>query len=276
MTVWGAALFAAGLRADGRLGRRRPAPSPAAPPAPSPEASGAAGDRVRASLLTSPAALLLALAAGSLILFSLIHTSLIPIRAYDALVGYDLVGKIMAFEGKLRSTVFTRVAFNAQCVYGPFTSTNCGYWYLFHPPISRLWIPLIYGGFLLVYWSRIRSWTGSPTAASLASFLVLLPSSFAFQLTEAQTDTPCLVFTALALLALVDLLKGTGGLLPLSVFLLISDTARTENLLFGLACSAVLLPAPSDPQVDQPVSGPGPDRLLPLLEPVLRPRPHRV
>jgi hypothetical protein len=180
-------------------------------------------------------------AAASLVLFSLIHVSLVPVRSYDALVGYDLVGKIMAREGRLVSSVFSRLFFNAQCVYAPFTATNNGFWYIFHPAIPRLWVPLLTAGILLAVWSWVRRRTGSPTAAGLVAFTMFLPTSFIYQLSVAQTDLPSMAYTALALFAMVDLLQDRGGYAPVAVYLLAASTARTENVLFGAAFTLAAL-----------------------------------
>jgi hypothetical protein len=194
-----------------------------------------------ASLLRSPAAIVLALATASLIVFSLIHTSFYPPRTYDGLVGYDLVGKILAYEGKFRSSVFTRLAFNAQCVYPPFTATNEGFWYLFHPALPQLWVPLVAGGFALVVGSRVRRWTGSPTAAWLTTFLMLTPPELAFHLTVGQTDLASMAYVALAMFATVEALRGTaGGLAEAAFYALLAATVRNENVLFALALAIVL------------------------------------
>jgi hypothetical protein len=193
-----------------------------------------------AALLRSPAALGLALASASLILFSLIHTSLYPPRTYDGLVGYDLVGKIMAYEGRITSSVFSRLAFNAQCVYPPFTATNEGFWYLFHPALPQLWVPLVAGGFALVVWARVRRWTGSPTVAGLTTFLMLTPPELAFHLTVGQTDLASMAYVALAMFATVEAVRGRAGALgEASLYALLATTVRNENALFALALALV-------------------------------------
>jgi hypothetical protein len=266
LVIWGVVIFIAGLLLDGRLvlrprlsvkrGREGHDSSDESKPSRvvSPSSpSGAPPDTGRAEtsvppeavsvLWRSPAAMVLAAAAGLLVVCSVIQISLVPVRSYDALVGYDLVGKIMALEGKFRSTVFTRICFNAQCVYAPFTATNNGYWYIFQPAIPRLWIPILVGGFSLVTWSRLRRWTGSCTAAALTTFVMYLPLTFIYELTVAQTDLPAAVFTALALFALIDLWLGRGGYGRVALYLLIATTARTENVLFGAAMMCVALVA---------------------------------
>jgi hypothetical protein len=189
----------------------------------------------------SPAAVVFAALIATLVVFSFVHVASSPPRTYDALVGYDLVGKILAAEGKLRSSVFTHLQFNAQCVYAPFTATNQGFWYIFHPSIPRLWVPLLTAGFALVAWGWIRRWTSSATIAGLALFLSLTPPELAFHLTVGQTDLPSMVFTALGIFATVDLLRGRGGVWPAALFLLLATTARSENALFAAALTLVVL-----------------------------------
>jgi len=201
-----------------------------------PPAEGVEG----AALLRSPAAIVLALATASLILFSLIHTSFYPPRTYDGLVGYDLVGKIMAYEGKFSSSVFAKLVFNAQCVYPPFTSTNEGFWYIFHPALPQLWVPLVAGGFALVVWARLRRWTGSPTVAGLTTFLMLTPPELAFHLTVGQTDLASMAYVALAMFAAVDAVRGrAGALAEATLYALLGTTVRNENALFALALAIV-------------------------------------
>jgi len=196
---------------------------------------GATWSRLRAAIARAPAAAILALAAASIVLFSLTQIRLSAPRAYDALVGYDAVGKVMAYEGRLRSTLFTHITYDAQCVYPPFTSCNQGFWYLFYPPIQRLWVPLLAASFVLAYWSWVRRWTASATAAAVATFLTLLPPELAFHVTEGQTDLPSMVYTTMGLLSAVAWLRGRGGAGPVALFMLCATTARSENVLFAAA-----------------------------------------
>jgi hypothetical protein len=202
------------------------------------EAPARPGERI--DWLRSPAAIVLALATASLVLYSLVHTSFYPPRTYDGLVGYDLVGKILAYEGKLRSSVFTRIAYNAQCVYPPWTATNEGFWYLFHPALPQLWVPLVAGGFALVVWARVRRWTGSPTVAGLTTFLMLTPPELAFHLTVGQTDLASMAYTALAIFAAVETWRGANRLGETAFFGLLATTVRNENALFALALALVV------------------------------------
>lgn len=185
--------------------------------------------------LSAPAAPLLSLVAASLVLFSLAQVGLYPPREYDGLVGYDLVGKVLALEGKLRSSVFTEIRFNAQCVYPPFTSTNQGFWYLFHPAIPRLWVPWLAAGFALAMGGWLRRRTGSATAAALAVVLTLIVPELAFHLTVGQTDLPSMVYVTLGFFAFADRLSGRGRLAAVAFWMLLATTARNENVLFAAA-----------------------------------------
>ena len=190
-------------------------------------------------LLRSPAAIVLILAIVSVVLACTIQSSLYPTRSYDALVGWDVVGKVMAYEGKIRSSLFTNIQFNAQCAYAPFCATNQGYWYLFFPNAYQFWLPLLIAGFSLVMWSRVRRWTGSPTAAGLSTFLVFLPPALTYQLTVGQTDIPVMVYTTLAFFAAAELLRGEGRVSTVAFYALIATIARSEGVLFALALTVV-------------------------------------
>jgi len=198
------------------------------------------------SILTAPAASVLTAATAALLLFSVVQFAIVPERNYDALVGYDLVGKIMAQEGRYLSTVFTRINYNAQCVYPPYTAANNGFWYLYHPEGWKLWVPVSVAGFLLVYFGFIRRWSGSRTAAALASFVLFLPTALLFQLTEAQTDMPSMLFIALALMCTLDGLAARralpkGSFAWITLLLLFATTGRSENVLFGLGLALSVL-----------------------------------
>jgi hypothetical protein len=176
--------------------------------------------------------------------YDLIQVALLPERNYDALVGYDLVGKILAAEGKLRSSIFDRIVYNAQAVYAPFTSSNNGFGYLFFESVPRLWVPLLVAGFLVAFGAWVRRRTGSTTLAALVAFLVLLPQALLTQgITEARPDLPSMIYVVFAALAVVDQWRGRSGWGAPATLLLVAATARTENLLFGAALAvAVLLP----------------------------------
>jgi len=251
-----AAALAAGIaveRRGWRGGDRSASRAEAAPSAPARPASGRGVARVRSALSAAaayartapaavvasarraPAGFLLALGAASLVLFSLVQVMLLPERNYDALVGWDLVGKVLAYEGKLVSSVFSRIAYNAQAIYAPFAATSNGFWYVFHPAIPRLWVPLLAGAFLLLFHRRVQVWTGSRTAASLAAFVVFLPQAFLSQLTMAMTDLPSAVYVALGLFAAVDAARGRGGWGAPAVLFTIATASRAENALLGAA-----------------------------------------
>lgn len=201
-----------------------------------------AGSELRsglASLLHAPAGLILTIAAAAVPILSFMHVSQVPPWAYDAMVGYDLVGKIMAVEGRLISSVFEVIQFNAQCVYAPFTATNQGYWYLFASSMPKLWMPILTAGFLLVLWSRVRTWTGSVTAAGIVTFLLHSPPELNFHLHVGQTDYPSMVFTSLAMLALVDDLREGRGFRETALLTCLATTTRTENVLFAFALAVV-------------------------------------
>ncbi len=243
LSIWSVLLFACGMAAEGRIARGlRPARpvSPVGDADPDARPSGTGAPR-RPDLLRSPAALVLASATAAVVIFGMFQALWVPVRTYDALVGFDLIAKVMAFEGKIRSSVFDRIVFNAQSVYAPFTATNSGFWYIFRPSAPALWVPLLALGFLLVAWRQVRDWTGSPTAASLACFLMLLPKPFTFALTVPHTDLPAAAFCALAIFAGVETLRGREGVAAPTFYLLAATTARSENVLFALALAAAIM-----------------------------------
>ncbi len=190
-------------------------------------------------LVRAPAGLLLTLAAALVPVLSYMHVRYVPPWVYDALVGYDLVGKIMAVEGRILSSIFQVIDFNAQCIYAPFTATNQGFWYLYAADMPKLWMPILSAGFLMVLWSRVRGWTGSITAAGLVLFLLHAPRELNFHLTVGQTDYPSMVFTSLAMLALVDDLRAEREsphrFRETALLICLATTARAENVLFALA-----------------------------------------
>ena len=227
------------------LTRHRPAVPAAAGEVP-PDRRSALRDRIAASsrsVLRAPAAAVLSLVAIGVVACTLVQIAILPERNYDALVGYDLVGKVMAYEGAYVSSVFQRITYNAQCVYAPFTAANIGFGYLFHPIIQRLWVTLLIGAFLVLFHRRVLWWSGSRTAASLALLLFFLPRVVLTQATVGMTDLPSMVFTALALFAVIDHLRGEGGVAPAVPMILAASTARTENFLLGGAMAVVVIAA---------------------------------
>ena len=192
-------------------------------------------------LRRAPVAIVLILATASYAIGSFAYVLSRPPWVYDGAVGWDVVAKVMSYEGKVRSSVFTELQFNAQCVYAPFTSHNQGYWYLFTPDTPRIWVALLVTGFCLVVWSRFRSYTGSPTAAGLITFLLFTPPNLTFHLTVAQTDMPTMVFTTLAFLAAAEFARKEAGILPVIFFSLVASASRTEGVLFATAITVILL-----------------------------------
>lgn len=188
-----------------------------------------------------PLAYLFGLGVAGHLVLSASQVFIYPPRVYDALVGWDLVGKVLALEGAYRSSVFTHLVFNAQTVYAPFCASNQGYWYLFYPTAPQAWVAVLGLGFALIFWSRLARWTMSPTAASLGCFFVFTPPEVSFHMGVGQTDLPSMVFTAAMFFATVDLVRGRAGVLPVVVWSVAASATRSEALLFALACSAIAM-----------------------------------
>ncbi|MBU1702686.1 MAG: hypothetical protein KJ970_04510 [Candidatus Eisenbacteria bacterium] len=178
----------------------------------------------------------------SLLLASLVAASflqmiyLVPM-AYDALVGWDLVAKIMSYEGVYRSSVFEKISFNAQATYPPLTACMQGLCYIFTPGTPRIWIPILVLGFMILFgedvWRRTRS-------SLLSTFLLLLLFTFPeinFHLTVAQTDMPNMVFVSLAFIWILAYPNDRRSVPLAAVFMFIATLTRSETILIAAAAA---------------------------------------
>lgn len=176
-----------------------------------------------------------------LLLASIAQMALLVPRAYDALVGWDLVGKVLSYEGAIRSSVFTHINYNAQAVYPPFCSTMQGLFYLFAPSVPRMWVPIVVLPFMIIF--GVEAWriTRSSALAALTLLIVFCVKELNFHLTVAQTDLPNMIFVSLAFLWALRFPGDRRSVLLTTLFMLLATMTRSETILVALGISLWML-----------------------------------
>jgi hypothetical protein len=172
-----------------------------------------------------------ALAVLAILLVSAVQSYLIPPWTYDSLVGWDLVGKIMAQEGAFRSSVFEKIAFNAQAVYPPLTASMYGIYYLFHPESPQWWIFVMAVAFAVLAYGEKASLLRSSFLALLGLFFILSGHEVLFYLTAAHTDVPNMVFFSLGCFWALSYPQRRRSLAMCLVFFTAAMLTRSETLL---------------------------------------------
>jgi hypothetical protein len=179
---------------------------------------------------------LILIAAGSFVQMSL----LVP-RAYDALVGWDLVGKVLSYEGALRNSVFEKIVYNAQATYPPFAASMQGLFYLFTPHAPRLWVPIMLVAFMVVLGEEAWRIVGSSALAALLLLIVLTLPELSFHLTVAQTDFPNMVFVTIGFLWALRYPRDRRAVWLCALFIFFGTMTRSETVLVAAAVSLWML-----------------------------------
>jgi hypothetical protein len=160
-------------------------------------------------------------------------TFLVP-RAYDALVGWDLVGKVLSHEGAIRSSVFTHIRYNAQAVYPPFCSTMQGLFYIFTPATPRMWVPIMLLPFMVIFGEEVWRITRRSALAALSLLIIFTVRELNFHLTVAQTDLPNMIFVTLGFLWALRYPDDRRSVGLASLFMLLATMTRSETILVAL------------------------------------------
>ncbi len=150
----------------------------------------------------------------------------VPVSAYDAIAGPDLVAKYAVQEGRIASSLFHDLEGNLsnQPFYAPFVMLMQIQYRIVGNPFGQVWLPVMALAFIGVVYSRVRMETHGVIAGLLTVLFVMIPEMY-FYTTSVLTDYSNAVFFGCAVLLLHDYLKTRqGGNLALA------------SVLMGLAC----------------------------------------
>lgn len=132
----------------------------------------------------------------------------VPVSAYDAIAGPDLVAKYAVEQGTIASTLFHDLEGNLsnQPFYAPFVMLMQIQYRIAGNPFGQVWLPVMALAFIGVVYSRMRMETHGVIAGFLTVLLVMIPEMY-FYTTSVLTDYSNAVFFGCSVLLLHDYLK---------------------------------------------------------------------
>lgn len=163
-----------------------------------------------------------------------------PPAAYDNISGYDLMGKVIASEGKFHNSLFeinnTPIQGSAKrLIYPPLVSGSFAFAYLHNLKTSKIITALFFIFFAFAFYALLRKETNKITSISGLFLTVITPEFYAFT-SLSTTNIPFAIYTSIGLIYLYrwHLNKTKSNLLFAALFLGFSSFIRSEGIVFIL------------------------------------------
>lgn len=170
-----------------------------------------------------------------------------PTFAYDNVAGYDLMGKVMATEGKVNNSLFeindTPILGSARrCIYPPLVSGSFAFAYLCNLPTSKLISTLFLIFFVISFYASLRLFANKTNSIIITFFTVITPEMFAFS-SLSTTNIPTAIYGALSIIYLYVWLnrRKQRYLLIASLLMGFNIWTRSDAVVFNMAGFIVLL-----------------------------------
>lgn len=167
-----------------------------------------------------------------------------PIANYDSVAGYDLIGKIIAFEGTIDNTVFEE-ANNLQSNrtgYPPFYPYTLAFGHITGSLSPKISSPLFFISLALTFYSLLRYYL-KPFASALFTLLLISAPDLADFHSISSNNPPLAYYSGIGLLAVyIWYDKGIREFLWLgTVLLALGNWDRNEAIFFAFAAGLLVL-----------------------------------
>ena len=182
---------------------------------------------------------------GYMVYASIYRAIYLPVTPYDALVGMDLLAKYAVKEGHLVSSVFTTPNLadhvQNQLFYAPFSTFSQILTRLSGNEVGQPWLAVVFVGFLLFMYGKMRSYT-HPALAGLFTLLLCMISEYFGYTFMMLTDFSCSVFFGAGIAYFYDYYndKSLKTFVLSAVLIGLSVWARSDTALF-VALGVVLV-----------------------------------
>lgn len=173
-----------------------------------------------------------------------------PTFEFDAIAGYDLVGKVVAAEGSFHNSLFmsngvSMYNMSLRAVYPPLASGSFAYAYMSGAEISKIMSSLYYMSFIVLLYGLLRRAGQTHLATAFTVLFVMYIPEMVAHAALSQTNMPQGVYTATAYLALYLWMKDkklNAHYLFLSMLLFsVNSIIRSENILFSFVAGLAVL-----------------------------------
>ena len=110
------------------------------------------------------------------LLFGSIWKSLYwPTISYDSVAGYDLMGRVIAAEGKIRVSLFDSNSQGLRGIYPPLVEGSFAFAYLFGATSSKIITSLTFLSLIFIFYALLRRYVNSNGAILFTLLLVITP-----------------------------------------------------------------------------------------------------
>jgi len=161
-----------------------------------------------------------------------------PTFAYDNIAGYDLMGKVIAAEGKINNSLFEidgkPIDGSAKrLTYPILVSGSFAYAYLHNLKTSKIMTSLFFIFFIISFYALLKNYTERINAAIGTFFMVITPEFLAFT-SLSTTNIPFAIYASLAMITLfLWIISGKReDLIVAAIFAGLTVWTRSEGIIF--------------------------------------------
>ncbi len=177
------------------------------------------------------------------LIFSSIAKNLFwPTTSYDSVAGYDLMGKVIATEGKIHVSLFDLNLVGRRGIYPPLVEGSFAFAYLWGISSSKIIISLFYISLILIFYPLLRKYVDEVNAVFFCLILIVTPEMFAHS-SLSLSNLPSAVYAGLGLIYLfVWFGKREKHLFYIaSILLALNLWARNDGIVFNFAGLLLLI-----------------------------------
>ncbi len=159
-----------------------------------------------------------------------------PTAAYDSIAGYDLMGKVIATEGKLFVSLFKTGSSGGRAIYPPLVEGSFAYAYLYGMDSSKIITSLTYLSLLLAFYGLLRKYANSLNAIFFTLLLIATPEMYSHS-SMSLTNIPSAAYAAIGLLYLFIWFekKQRYYFYVASLLLALNVWTRNDGIVFNMA-----------------------------------------
>jgi hypothetical protein len=177
-----------------------------------------------------------------LMIASLLKSLYWPVTAYDSVAGYDLMGRVIANEGKIFVSLFKWNLQGARGIYPPLAEGSFAYAYMFGLISSKLMISLNYISFVIIFYTLLRKYTNRISAALFSLILIATPEMYAFS-SLSNTNVMGAAYAGLAIIYIflwTDQ-KNKFDFYIASILMAMNVWLRNDGIIFSISGFLILL-----------------------------------
>lgn len=165
-----------------------------------------------------------------------------PTTAYDSVAGFDLMGKVIAAEGKIFVSLFDSGVESLREIYPPLIEGSFAFAYIFGSASSKIITSLTYISLILVFYALLRKYVNSLNAIVFCLLMTITPEMFAHS-SLSLTNIPGAAYAGLGIIYLFIWLEKQQKhhLYVASILLAFNVWTRNDGVVFNVSGFLILL-----------------------------------